>query len=108
MDNCNPHSKSTPSPTAGIEISAKAKHEAIIKARVEKVESHNPKVLAYLNRRVELGVDEPMCNYYISRKKRSCTHRAAAGSDRCTDHSEEGNHFTHNISFELIPKMRYI
>jgi hypothetical protein len=36
------------------------------------VESKNPKVLSYLERRKELGVDEKQCSYFIKRKKRYC------------------------------------
>ncbi len=65
----------------------------ILKARLDRIVSTNPSVNNYLNRRLVQGVDQPMCSYFIKRKDRYCTHRAAATGSiepRCTEHSEQG------------------
>jgi hypothetical protein len=50
---------------------------------------NNPNTVQYLTRRVELGVDEGHCQYFIRRKNRYCSHRCVAGSTTgfCSEHS---------------------
>jgi tRNA (guanine-N7-)-methyltransferase len=55
-----------------------------------KENTNNPRTLQHIERRAELGVVEGNCTYFIRRKQRFCSHRAAAGSidGRCSEHTE--------------------
>lgn len=66
----------------------RANNSDLIKARLDKIESQNPRVQNHINRRVALGVEESVCTHFIKRKQRQCTHRAAPCSDKCTQHSD--------------------
>ncbi len=66
-----------------------------LKTRIEIAceKAKNPLAIDYLTRRLELGVDEGICGYFIQRKKRFCSHKASAGSNQqyCWEHSAAGN-----------------
>lgn len=49
----------------------------------------NPLTLEVLQTRERYGCDEGNCQYFIKRKGRFCTRRAAPLQELCTDHSEE-------------------
>jgi hypothetical protein len=74
-----------------------------------KNKTNNPNVVNHLNRRILLGVDEKNCCYFIKRKNRFCTHRAAAGNfeeGKCTEHSALG--IFYSFKFKLLTNKRIL